>query len=277
MLTFVGLGLWDEQDISLRGLAACKVADRVFAEWYTAFLGGSSMEKLEALIGKRVEVVPRSTVEAGDTILEAARSSKVAFLTAGDALTATTHSELRCRAVAERIPVTVVHGASIATAASGFVGLQHYKFGRATTLVFPEPSHFPTSPYEVIAGNLERGLHTLVLLDLRAEENPDPTARYPGVAGPNGKGRFLTASEGAAILLDLEQKMAQGPLLADREIAGVARVGSPDPVALRGTPEALSHCAFGPPLHAIVVPGAMHFAEEEAWKMLLSPAPMGNR
>jgi len=35
-LVFVGLGLYDEQDVSLKGLQELKAADAVFAEFYTA-------------------------------------------------------------------------------------------------------------------------------------------------------------------------------------------------------------------------------------------------
>ena len=47
MLTFVGLGLYDEKDISVKGLEAVKNADLVYAEFYTSHLMGTSHEELE--------------------------------------------------------------------------------------------------------------------------------------------------------------------------------------------------------------------------------------
>jgi len=43
MLTFVGLGLHDHRDVSIRGLEAIRRADTVFFEGYTSRLGGTSL------------------------------------------------------------------------------------------------------------------------------------------------------------------------------------------------------------------------------------------
>ena len=47
MLYLVGLGLWDEKDITLRGLELARKADQVYFESYTDLLGGTTKEKLE--------------------------------------------------------------------------------------------------------------------------------------------------------------------------------------------------------------------------------------
>ena len=58
-LIFIGLGLNDEKDISLKGLEEIKNCDKVYAEFYTAKLAGTNIEKLETLIGKnRPLIVP---------------------------------------------------------------------------------------------------------------------------------------------------------------------------------------------------------------------------
>lgn len=53
MLTFIGLGLFDESDVSVRGMDAIRSADTVFLEVYTSVLTGASIERLEACYGKR--------------------------------------------------------------------------------------------------------------------------------------------------------------------------------------------------------------------------------
>ena len=68
-------------------------------------------------------------------------------------MTATTHVDLRLRAIKNGIKTKVIHGSSIVTAVSGLLGLQNYKFGRTTTLAYPEKDYFPTSPYDVIKEN----------------------------------------------------------------------------------------------------------------------------
>lgn len=254
-LTFVGLGLWDERDVSLRGLEAVEDADRVFAEWYTAFLAGADLGDLEDLYGAEVAVLDRAAVEDGARVLEAAREGDVAFLTAGDAMTATTHVDLRVAAEEAGIPTRVVPGASVVATVPGLLGLQTYKFGRSTTLVFPRGDYFPASPYETVADNRERGLHTLVLLDIENEEL-------------DGEPRCMTASRGAELLLRHEEEQGRGALGPGTVVAGVARAGSPDPTLAAGPAEAVASYDFGPPLHALVVPGELHFKEEQSLRVL---------
>lgn len=251
MLTFVGLGLWDEKDVSLRGLEAIRSADVVFAEWYTAHLGGATPEKLLAFYGRDVQFLSRDPIEKGDAILEAAKEKDVVLLAVGDSMTATTHVDLRVRAEQMGIRTRVVHGASIATAVAGLLGLMSYKFGRATTIVFPDGSYFPTSPYDVLRDNRERGLHTLTLLDLRAAE-----------------GRYMTAPEGAALLLRMERERGEGVFTEESEVFAIARAGSPEPGVWRGTLAQMARADLGAPLHTLVVPGKMHFVEEEATRAL---------
>ena len=62
-LIFIGLGLYDEKDISVRGLEELKEADTVFAEFYTSLMPGLSIRKLEEMIGKEVKVVSRRVLE----------------------------------------------------------------------------------------------------------------------------------------------------------------------------------------------------------------------
>jgi diphthine synthase len=247
MLTFVGIGLWSAKDVPVSGLEAIRAADEVFVEWYTARLGGAAAEDLAALYGRHVRVLGREEVEDGTVVMEAARRSNAVLLAVGDALTATTHQDLRLRAVREGVPTRVVHGASIVTAAPALLGLQNYKFGRTTTLVFPEPNYFPTSPYDVVKENLARGLHTLVLLDIRAHEE-----------------RYMPAAQGAELLLRMERERGEGALAPGTLACAVARAGSPEPALVRGPLSAIAAADLGPPLHTLVVPGRLHFAEEEA-------------
>ena len=92
-LVFIGLGLYDEKDISIRGLEELKEADAVFAEFYTSLMPGLSVQKLEEMIGKEVQVVSRRVLEEeeGQVIFEAAKEGKPAFLVQGDPMIATTH------------------------------------------------------------------------------------------------------------------------------------------------------------------------------------------
>lgn len=246
-LVFVGLGLDDERGITLRGLEEARAADVVFAEFYTSALRPGSIERLEKAIGKGIRVLGRADVEDAKVILEACPERRVVLLVAGDPMTATTHVDLRIRAHSVGARTAVVHGPSVFTSAAGLLGLQHYKFGRTTTLPFPQEGYSPTSPYEVLCENASRRLHTLVLLDIDAESS-----------------RYMTANEGLRLLMDMERRVGKGVLTGDTVVGVVARAGSDDAVVRAGPLSKLVDEDFGPPLHSIVVPGKLHFMEEEA-------------
>ena len=58
-LTFIGLGLHDELDISIRGLNVVKESDFVFAEFYTSLMPGFSTERFERMIGRKIRILSR--------------------------------------------------------------------------------------------------------------------------------------------------------------------------------------------------------------------------
>jgi len=246
-LIFIGLGLYDEKDISLKGLEVAKRCDHLFAEFYTSKLTGTDISKVEKILGKKIKVLERKEVEDGEQILKEAEKGRVGFLTAGDPMAATTHVELRIRAEERGIATRIVHGSSVFTAIPALLGLQHYKFGRTTSLVYPEDKFFPTSPYYVIKENKERGLHTLVLLDIDAE-----------------KERFMTIREGIDILLEMENRLKEGVISDDTIVCGVARAGSKKPIIKAGSILEVRDFDFGPPLHTLVVVGKLHFMERKA-------------
>jgi len=250
-LTFIGLGLYDEKDITIKGLEEIKKSDKVFAEFYTAKLVGTNISKIEKTIGKKITVLSREETEKGDKIINAAKTNNVVFLTAGDSMAATTHVDLRIRAEKQGIKTKVIHGVSVITAVSGLLGLQNYKFGRTTTLAYPEKNYFPTSPYDVIAENQKIGLHTLVLLDIQADKN-----------------RFMTANEAMKLLLEMEGKKHKKILTKESIICVVACAGSKKPIVKAGCIKDLIGFDFGKPLHSIVIPGKLHFMEVQALSIL---------
>jgi len=242
MLTFVGLGLYDERSVTLEGRDAVREADRVFAECYTSKLVGASVGNVETFHGVDIEVRDREGVEqAPGPILDAAESGDAAFLTAGDTMISTTHVDLRLRATERGIETRVVHGTTAGAAAASLTGLQNYRFGKATTLPFPYAhgaDGVPGSVLDTIADNRERGLHTLVYLDIKAE-----------------RGEYMTADVAADLLA--------GPL-PDALGVVVARAGSPDPLVTADRVAALAGESFGDPLHLLVLPGDLHHVERDA-------------
>ena len=260
-LTFIGLGLYDEKDISLKGMDEIKNCDKVYAEFYTAKLTGTDIAKIEKRIKKTIEVLSREEAEKEDRILESAKDENVVFLTCGDPMTATTHAALRLSAIKMGIKTRVIHGSSIVTAVPGLLGLQNYKFGRTTTIAYPEKDYFPTSPYNIIKDNKEIGLHTLVLLDIQAD-----------------KDRYMTANEAMKLLLKMEEKHRENIFNEDSVVCVVARAGSAEPITVASAVKDLINRDFGPPLHTLVIPGKLHFMEIEALQVLAQlPAQQGRK
>jgi diphthine synthase len=84
MLYLIGLGLADEQDITLRGLNAIKRCTRVYLESYTSILH-ISKERLESFYAKSIILADREMVESqDDDILHNAQTEDIAFLVVGD-------------------------------------------------------------------------------------------------------------------------------------------------------------------------------------------------
>jgi len=253
-LVFIGLGLFDEKDISLRGVEEAGDADFVFAELYTSLLSGFSLQRLERIIRRRITIVDRRILEdeSGELILKKAEKGKVAFLVPGDPLIATTHIDLRIRAEKRGIKTKVVHAASIVSAVMGLSGLQNYKFGRSVTVPFPERGIISRTPYDVIAENKARDLHTLCFLDVDAE-----------------KRRYMKVSEALQILLSLEDEIKGDIFTSKTLVVGISRAGAMDGVVKAGSVESLMSFDFGDPPHVLVVPSErLHFMEAEALRVL---------
>ncbi len=247
MLTFIGLGLYDERSITVEGQEALRAADRAYAEFYTSELIGTTVSDLEAHHEIEIEVRDRAGVEQHpDEILEAAETEDVAFFTAGDTMISTTHVDLRLRAHERGIETRVIHGVTAQTATSSLTGLQNYRFGKATTLPFPYAhgaDGLPASVTETIEENRERGLHTVVYLDIKVGHERVEDDEY------------MTADVGAELLA------AEYPDLVG---VVVARAGSPDPLVEAATMADLAERDFGDPLHLLVVPGELHLLEADA-------------
>ncbi len=243
MLTFVGLGLYDERDVTLKGRDAIADSDAAYAEFYTSVLPAAPAEDLEEFHATPIEVLDRDEVESGTRVVDEAEERDVVFLLGGDPMVSTTHADLRLRALERGIETRVIHAPSASTAVCGATGLQNYRFGASTTLPFDDHDGWePESPFERVSENLERDLHTLVYLDI------------------SDNGKYMRADEAAARLRDSE---------VDASVAvGVARLGSDDVHVFAGTPEEVAAHDFGSPLHLLVVPASLHPIEEESLREL---------
>jgi diphthine synthase len=251
-LVFIGLGLHDENGLSLRGQAEAKSCDLLFAEFYTSLMPGLNMQGLERIVGKKVQTLSRIEVEeqAEQIILSKAKTSKVGFLVPGDPLVATTHVDLRLRALKAGIRTRIVHAASVFSAVAGATGLQSYKFGRTTTIPVSCEGEFPQSIIQAIRSNMSVGLHSLVLLEIDVENK-----------------RHVSVSTALKLLSSNSEKSGIS-LSGDRLVVGIARLEAPDMKVVAGRISDVMRVDFGEPPYALIFPGSLHFVEAEALQLV---------
>ncbi|SRR6266446_565234 len=208
MFYIIGLGLSDEKDVSLRGLEvvqlcqnmalvhshrqhnrllgllhACTLKPTQASSWFKksawhvispncppwAYI----VPEKEELYAKSLVLADRGMIETeSDEILRDAHTQDVALLVVGDPFGATTHTDILLRARALGIPTRVIHNASIMNAV-GACGLQLYNFGQTVSLVFFTDTWRPDSFYDRVRENVDLGMHTLVLLDIKVKEQSE--------------------------------------------------------------------------------------------------------
>lgn len=250
-LYLIGIGLNDEKDITIKGLEAVKSCEKVYLEDYTSLLQ-VSVSDLEKFYGKKIILANRNISEQGaDQIIKEAKTKPVAFLVIGDPFSATTHIELFKQARLAGIEVKVINNASVLTAI-GITGLQLYKFGKVTSIPFIEEHPHLETPYNILKENRNNGGHTLFLLDLKPEEK-----------------KFMTVNQALKILEEIEARKKEKIITDDLLVIGCARLGSEDFVIKAGKLKEIKKINFGAPPHCLIIPGKMHFMEEEMlgfWK-----------
>ena len=248
-LIFIGIGLYDEFGLSLRGQAEARGCDRVFAEFYTSVMPGLRIERLSETIGKPVDILSRIDVEedAENKILSKAKTERIAFLVAGDPMVATTHVDLRLRAHRAGIRTRIIHGASVASAATGATGLQSYKFGRTITVPVLVGDAPPESIYAGLRVNMEAGLHSLLLLEVDVENK-----------------RYVTIPQALEGLLSLAARTTNSVVKPGTLVVGMARLEAPDMIVHAATVSELMQVDFGKPPYCLIFPTALHFVEAEA-------------
>jgi diphthine synthase len=247
----VGLGL-GPRGISLEGINVIREADRAYLERYTSPSAPTLVAELEKAAGKEVVTVGRDFVEDGRQILEEASAMRVALSVPGDPMLATTHTELRVRAIKAGIRTRIVHGATILSAAASASGLHAYKFGK--TITYPRELGSRTEVYRTIHRNLTQGLHTLVLLeyDVETAEGVSPSEVFGGLLETESSLKRNVISDGTFALvlsrIGWEESFIVGGHIAD----------------LQQREEEDEEGKTSPPPACVIVPGALHFSEKEA-------------
>jgi diphthine synthase len=249
MLWFVGLGISGPDGMGLDTLKILKKADIVFFEVFTSPIPKSELEKIKKLVKGQFKIAVRWMAEDGKAILKDAKRKNVVLLSYGDPYIATTHIELRTRAILEKIKTKTIHAASAITSLVGECGLHYYKIGKPVTMM-KEKQSIP-SVYYTIYENLIAGNHTIIILEY------------------NNDNKFFLDPKDALSNLLLAEKEQKRNVLDESSFAIVAsRIGSKNQNIVAGKLSTLKKIDFGKPPHSIIIPGRMHFTESDALKVL---------
>jgi diphthine synthase len=250
-LVFVGLGL-GYKGVSVEGVEEIRASDIAYLEYYTTPHEPQLIKQLQTLTGKQLTIVDREFVEDGNRILSEAKEKKVALAVLGDPMIATTHDELRARAIRAGIETQVVHAATIASAAASASGLHFYKFSETVTVTRESVGKL-SQAYHMVHRNLMDGAHTLLLLEYDTES-----------------GQGVSPGDAIAGLLLAEANFKRG-VVGERTFALVlSRLGRQDERCEAGEFLELSKKDYGEAPHSLVVPGKLHFTEVEAISAIFS-------
>ena len=249
MLWFVGLGISGAKSIPHEALEVLSKADIVYLEQFTSPIGKSDLAKIKKMTNGEFKAAKRWLVEDGNEILKKAKRKKVVLLSYGDPYIATTHIELRTRAIQEKIKTYSIHASSSLTSMIGECGLQFYKVGKIATIMSEMNSL--TTPYYVIYKNIIEGNHTVLLL----EYNQD-------------KDFFLDPKDALLGLIETEKGQKRNVIDYSTYAIVASRIGFKDQSIISGKISSLKKVNFGKPPHTVIIPGRLHFTESDALKKL---------
>ncbi|MBA4718914.1 MAG: diphthine synthase [Nitrosopumilus sp.] len=249
MLWFVGLGISGFKSIPNEALDILSKADIIYLEQFTSPIGKSDLVKIKNATKGEFEPAKRWLVEDGNEILQNAKKKKVVLLSYGDPYIATTHIELRTRAIKEKIKTFSIHASSSLTSMIGECGLHFYKVGRIATIMSEMKSL--TTPYYLIYKNVIEGNHTILLL----EYNQD-------------KDFFLDPKDALNGLLETEEGQRRNVISLSTYAIVASRIGFKDQTIISGKISSLKKRDFAKPPHTVIIPGRLHFTESDALKIL---------
>lgn len=158
----IGLGM-NENSITTEAINKIKKCEEIFIEEYTVDFPYDK-KVLENLFKREIKTLSRENVE-NESILNNSIQKNIGLLVYGDALSATTHTQLILTCIKQGIPYKILHNTSILITIAQ-TGLQLYKFGKTTSIPKWENSYKPTSFLEYYIENQKIKAHTLFLIDI---------------------------------------------------------------------------------------------------------------
>lgn len=252
-LIFVGLGIHGALGLPFGAIGDLRSCDRLLLDSYTNPIdAAAALRDLSGILDRDdITLADRGMLEDIPGIVSLASGGCLGILVPGDVFVATTHEAIRQEALRRGVPVKVWHSSSIVTAALERVGLHLYKLGFVGTLVKGPPQ----TSYRVYFGvnrALLNGQHSVILLEYDAST-----------------GDYMDVGEASKLLIDAERSWRMGTFSDNRPMLVFSRLyGEGESMSLVRLSEAGSR-EFGGPPYTLVVPGPLHYSEEESLRLVL--------
>jgi diphthine synthase len=234
MIGFVSAGFNPPSSLTMEEIDFLDASDKIIVDTFT------SPFYLKNYKNRDLIFADREKLENYEWIFQL--EGRIAIIISGDSFSATTHFNIYSEAVKRGLEVKAFHNATIVPLAATRLGLQLYKIGPVVSLPRFSEKFRPISPYEKIKRNKEMKLHTIILLDISPP---------------------MTLNEALEELLWMEREMKEKLFTSTTKIGIISCLGMPEETIKFSTIEKLaSESGFKPPL-TIVLPGDLHFQEEE--------------
>jgi diphthine synthase len=234
MIGFVSAGFNPPSSLTMEEIDFLDASDKIIVDTFT------SPFYLKNYKNRDLIFADREKLENYEWIFQL--EGRIAIIISGDSFSATTHFNIYSEAVKRGLEVKAFHNATIVPLAATRLGLQLYKIGPVVSLPRFSEKFRPISPYEKIKRNKEMKLHTIILLDISPP---------------------MTLNEALEELLWMEREMKERLFTPTTKIGIISCLGMPEETIKFSTIEKLaSESGFKPPL-TIVLPGDLHFQEEE--------------
>jgi diphthine synthase len=203
MFYIIGVGL-NPRQITLEAIDCIKNCTEMYIDNYTNIFSEGDLKELEKKLEKKIIPLNRTELEQEKRYLK----DNSCLLVIGNPLSATTHFTLIEEANKRKINIKVIAGISIFNY-RGITGLFEYKFGKTTSIVYPDGNYKPTSFYDCIIDNLKHNAHTLCLLDIKTDQK-----------------RFMTLFEACQILEEIDKENCEK--LKDAVCVGLCGISGKD-------------------------------------------------
>jgi len=244
LLVLVGAGLRRSQ-LTKEAEEVISGADVVLVDTYTMPAARWLLEAARELNPAAKEATRTDLEDNSANIIDLAKTLDVVIIVPGDPLIATTHSSLVVEGKRKGVEVKVVSGVSGVCSMESLLGLHFYKFGRTVTLPGPWRGVSADEAAIELLGNLCRGLHTILLLDVSPE------------------GNSLKPSEGLRELRESLVKLLQEGQLSLISKLLVLLVSIDDQVHVKRLRLDAPLRDYEVPVGSLVVPGRLHVSERE--------------